>query len=102
MTPAEEVLQESKRAYRFATDNYWRERESGGIIALDRSIPADDEDWKAGKRFKTTTPEAAAVMGRWQKAKAELDAAAFNAGHQRNSAPDRRLPPERDEDEAPL
>lgn len=118
-----DVLAAARRAYDIATASWNEQRRIGGIARLDRDIPEDSDELSKGARYKCTTPAAAMVMGVWEKCKAELDAAAANRRRDLGdescptcpekdslartaerimalAEPDKRLPPEHD-DEAP-
>jgi len=117
MSGTREVFDRAKRVYESATAAYWAQRDNGGIVALDLSLSEDAEEHSKGVRFKCTTPAARVVLGAWQKAKAELDAASTDLRREAgdNECPvcpvrnvrvplppshpmqDRRLPPEADE-----
>lgn len=114
MSGIREVFDRAKRVYEAATASYWAQRDTGGIVPLDMSLAEDAEEHAKGVRFKCTTPAARIVLGAWQKAKAELDAAAQTLRREagddecpvcpqrkglvsippRGHEPDRRLPPE--------
>jgi hypothetical protein len=114
MRATREVFDRAKRVYESATASYWVQRDNGGIAPLDMSLSEDAEEHAKGVRFKCTTPAARIVLGAWQKAKAELDAASdairLEAGDNecrvcpvgkglrsippRDPEPDRRLPRE--------
>jgi len=119
MSIATDNLAVARSAYEIAEKSYWVERDRGGIVELDRTVPAEQDAWHAGKRWKTVTDDGRRAMGHWQKAKAELDAANADVMRERGFAgcptcpaheagppppreptPDPRLPPERDEDAA--
>jgi hypothetical protein len=120
MSIAEGNLITARSNYEIAEKAYWVERDRGGIVELDRTVPAEQDAWHAGQRWKCVSPEGFVAMGKWQKAKAELDAANAEVmrergyrgcptcpGHEasapppvRESMPDSRLPVERDEDAA--
>ena len=116
MSGTREVFDRAKRVYESATASYWAQRDNGGIAPLDMSLAEDAEEHAKGVRFKCTTPAARIVLGSWQKAKAELDAASNDIRREagdlecpvcpvrnvRVPVPprptvDRRLPPEADE-----
>lgn len=115
MSAKREVFDRAKRVYESATASYWAQRDTGGIVALDMSLAEDAEEHSKGVRFKCTTPAARIILGAWQKAKAELDAAAYDLQREAGNAecptcprkkperalsavpmPDTRLPPEAD------
>lgn len=109
MSIATDNLSVAREAYRIATDAYHRQRDAGGIVELDRTDPRDEENLRTGQRWKCVTPAGRMALGHWQKAKAELDAAAesvkreapnFNEPHRAPPVPDRRLPPERDDSDS--
>lgn len=116
-----EVLQQARAKYDRATAAYMVERRNGGITELDPMDPDESDDKAAGAKFKARNPVGAAVLGTWQRAKAELDHAAANVRRERgdkscpvckdrvpmgpkepDAAPkayvDSRLPVERDEE----
>jgi hypothetical protein len=70
MTSAEEVLHAAKNVYARATEKYFDARRSGDIV--------EDPDPTSGRRWMPATPRGGMILGIWQKAKAELDAAADN------------------------
>ncbi len=114
MSATREVFDRAKRVYESATASYWVQRDNGGIAPLDMSLSEDAEEHAKGVRFKCTTPAARIVLGAWQKAKSELDAASNNLRREagddecptcpvrnvrvpipaREPTQDRRLPPE--------
>jgi hypothetical protein len=114
MSATKDVFDRAKRVYESATASYWAQRDIGGIVPLDMSLAADAEEHAKGVRFKCETPAARIVMGAWQKAKAELDAASNDIRREAGDAtcpvcprreglvsipareplPDTRLPPE--------
>lgn len=113
MNAAQEVFDRAKRVYESATASYWAQRDGGGIVPLDMSLAEDAEEHAKGVRFKCVTPAARIILGAWQKAKAELDAAQNELRRQagdtecpvcpvrkglwsvpdREPSPDKRLPP---------
>lgn len=117
MSATREVFDRAKRVYESATASYWVQRDNGGIAPLDMALAEDAEEHSKGVRFKCTTPAARIVLGAWQKAKAELDAASNDLRREagdnecsvcpvrnvrvplppRPAPPDRRLPPEPDD-----
>ena len=117
MSGTQEFFDRAKRVYESATASYWVQRDNGGIAPLDMSLSEDAEEHAKGVRFKCTTPAARIVLGAWQKAKAELDAASNDLRREAgdNECPvcpvrnirvplprpgpstDRRLPPEPEE-----
>lgn len=117
-TPAQEVLQQARARYDIATRNFRECKRNGDITELDPMDPAESDERAAGARLKARNPVGVTVFGFWQKAKAELDAAANNVRREQGQAgcptcpgkapmgereapvpmPDSRLPRERDEE----
>lgn len=69
LTAAATVLREAKSAYEVATSNYWQQRELGGIVK------ADAFEREAGVKYKAITYDGGVALVRWQRARAELNAA---------------------------
>ena len=130
MKPYEEayriVLAEAKRTYEIATRVYHEQFQAGGIVKLDPEDIDDRDEIGKGRKHKPVTPAGKMAFGMWQKAKAELDAAHHNLIHvpgacpkcnppedrrsidvsafvaKKAPEPDRRLPPEKDDDGVPF
>lgn len=99
----ESRLQEAKRRYQLATNEWHRQRGLQGIVE-----ETEERERMLGVRFKGVTPEGKLALSWWQQRKAELDAAIEYERPMTHIAPpasapeaDRRLPPEREPESGP-